>query len=132
MITMQELLGKHKLEDCTEEQKKNLKDLLVKLNVLRKAWGKPMTITSGLRTNEDMKRIYKSDIYPKKSKHLFGLAVDISDPSLKLNAWLKEDNSKRMKEFGFWGELKTTNWTHLQIVPMASYNIKTDVRWFNP
>lgn len=130
MITMQELLGAHKLEDCTLEQIDNLKSLLARLNKLRADWGKPMIVTSGLRDEADMKRIYKSDNYPKRSKHLFGLAVDISDPNLELNAWLKENDSARMKLYGFWGELDTKNWTHLQIVPMGSYNPKTDLRWF--
>ena len=132
MITMRELLGSHNLAGCTDEQKANLADLLKRINELRKDWGQPLRITSGLRTEADMERIYKSKVYPKKSKHLFGQAVDIYDPELKLNAWLKENDSARMKQYGFWGELTTTNWTHLQIVPMSSYKAKTDVRWFNP
>lgn len=130
MITMRELLGNHDLANCTEEQKANLQELLKRINELRKDWGKPLRVTSGLRTEADMERIYKSKVYPKKSKHLFGQAVDIYDPQLKLNAWLKENDSARMKKYGFWGELTTTNWTHLQIVPMGSYKPKTDIRWF--
>src|SRR5207245_1040711 len=132
MITLQEILGSHKIEDCTEEQKTNLSILLERVNKLRQDYGKPLTITSGLRDDADMKRIYKSDNYPKKSKHLFGQACDISDTNLELNTWLKENNSERMKQYSLWGELTTTNWTHLQIVPMGSYNPQTDIRWFNP
>jgi len=132
MFSMKELLKDKKIDDCTPEQKANLEDLLVRLNRLRADYGKPLTVTSGLRNDADMKRIYKSDNYPKKSKHLFGQAVDISDPKLELNAWLKENDSARMKQYGLWGELTTTNWTHLQSVPMASYDKKTDKRWFNP
>jgi len=132
MFTMQELLGPHKLGECTPEQKVNLTVLLAKLNKLRADYGKPLKVTSGLRNDVDMKRIYKSDVYPKKSKHLFGQAVDISDPKHELINWLKEDNSRRMKLYGFWGENLTTNWCHLQMVPMSSYKETTDVRWFNP
>lgn len=131
MISMKELLGPHKLESCTPEQSKNLHVLLLKLNELRKDWGKPLTVTSGLRTHDDMRRIYKSDVYPKKSKHLFGQAVDFKDDG-SLMSWLKENDSARMKKYGLWGENGTDGWCHLQIVPMASYKLKTDIRWFNP
>lgn len=132
MITMRELLGHHDLAKCTDEQKANLNELLKRVNELRKDWGQPLRITSGLRTDADMERIYKSKVYPKKSKHLFGQACDIYDPELKLNAWLKENDSARMKKYGLWGELTTTNWTHIQITPMGSYKVKTDIRWFKP
>jgi len=132
MITMKELLGAHDIKECNDVQRVNLVILLDRLNKLRKDWGKPMTITSGLRNDEDMKRIYKSDNYPKKSKHLFGQAADISDPKLELYNWLIADDCKKLKEHGFWMESGTTNWVHLQIIPMGSYNPKTDVRVFKP
>lgn len=132
MFTMSELLGAHKLAECTPEQKVNLETLLIKLNKLRADYGKPLKVTSGLRNDADMVRIYKSTTYPKKSKHLFGQAVDISDPNQELINWLKEDNSRRMRLYGFWGELGTTNWCHLQMVPMVSYKETADIRWFSP
>ena len=41
----------------TPEIDANLKDLLDKINIVRKTWGKPMLVTSGLRDLEDHKRI---------------------------------------------------------------------------
>lgn len=131
MITMKELLGSHSVTECTEEQLMNLKQLLDRVNLLRKEWGKPITITSGLRNEADMRRIYKSDNFPKKSKHLFGQACDMADNG-ELMAWLKENDSERMKRYNLWGENNTKGWVHVQIVPMGSYSPKTDVRWFNP
>jgi len=130
MISMKELLGPHKLEDCTPEQVTNLTELLERINQLRTDYGKPLTVTSGLRTLEDMKRIYKSDVFPKKSNHLFGRAVDFADPSKALYNWLRENDSARMKQYNLWGELDTNGWVHVQIVPMSSYKKETDIRWF--
>jgi uncharacterized protein YcbK (DUF882 family) len=131
MITMKELLGDHNATECTQDQLINLKELLFRINRVRADWGKPMIVTSGLRNDADMERIYKSKNYPKKSRHLFGQACDIKDDG-SLMSWLKEDNSARMKQYDLWGELGTNGWVHLQIVPMGSYDPKTDIRWFNP
>lgn len=131
MITMKELLGNHSVDELTRDQLLNMKTLLDRVNQLRSEWGKPITITSGFRNHEDMRRIYKSDVYPKLSKHLFGQACDMKDDG-SLMAWLKEDDSARMKKFGLWGELGTNGWVHIQIVSMKSYNVKTDLRWFKP
>lgn len=132
MITLKELLGSHNITECSHDQLINLNELLVKINRLRADWGHPLTVTSGFRNLEDMRRIYKSDIFPKTSKHLSGLACDFSDPDGKLMAWLKENDSARMKQYGLWGELGTKGWVHVQSIPMGSYNPKTDLRWFEP
>lgn len=132
MISMKELLGQHTESECTSEQLANLYLLLASLNELRKGWGKPMTITSGLRNEADMERIYKSKVYPKKSKHLFGLAADISDPKLELYNWLIANDCAMLKKYKLWMEKGTSNWVHVQIVPMGSYNSSTDIRVFNP
>lgn len=131
MIVMKELLGLHSIDECTEEQESNLNILLERVNQLGKDWGKPLTVTSGLRNDADMERIYKSKKYPRMSKHLFGQACDLKDDG-SLVSWLKENNSARMKQYKLWGEEGTNGWVHLQIVPMGSYNPRTDVRWFNP
>lgn len=132
MITMQELLGKHSLKDCDDKQIVNLTLLLAKMNEVRKIWGKPMVITSGLRNHDDMKRIYKSDNYPKLSKHLFGQAADISDPNGDLYKFLLANDCAILKKCGLWMEKDTKGWVHLQIAPMGSYNPKTDIRVFKP
>jgi uncharacterized protein YcbK (DUF882 family) len=129
---MKELLGAHSQSECTDEQTVNLTILLDRLNKVRVAWGKPMTITSGLRNDADMERIYKSKKYPRMSKHLFGQAADISDPKLELYNWLIANDCAMLKKYNLWMEKGTTNWVHVQIVPMASYNLKTDIRVFNP
>lgn len=131
MITMKELLGAHSINECTPEQKLYLDMLLERVNKLRKDWGKPLVVTSGLRNAADMERIYKSKNYPKKSKHLFGQACDFKDDG-SLYKWLMENDGERLKQYNLWMELGTKGWVHVQIVPMASYNPKTDVRWFNP
>jgi uncharacterized protein YcbK (DUF882 family) len=133
MISMEELLNKkYKLEDQSLEIQGNLKTLLVRVNKIRVLWGKPMTVTSGLRTMEDHLRIYKAkgitDVskIPMKSKHLYGQAVDISDPVLALTAWLKKDKTI-LEKAELWCEEGNKNWVHFQIVPP-----KSGVRWFLP
>jgi len=131
---MQELLKDAKLEDQTQDIQDNLVELLVRINKVRAAYGKPMTVTSGLRTMADHLRIYaakgitdKSKI-PMQSNHLYGRAVDISDPNKELQAWVLK-NVKLMEEIGLWMEdfSATTNWVHFQINPPKSGN-----RFFQP
>jgi uncharacterized protein YcbK (DUF882 family) len=121
----------------TEEQKANLSILLERVNVIRNEWGKAMTVTSGLRTVDDMKRIYQAIAQrkglkgpvriPMGSQHMKGAAVDIYDPDLLLTAWLKENNSQRLIDAKLWCEEGNSNWVHFQIVPPGSGN-----RWFKP
>ena len=134
MISMDELLNnKYRLEDQPEATQANLAILLEKANKIRAAWGKPMTVTSGLRSMEDHLRIYKAKgvtdpaKIPMHSHHLYGEAVDISDPDLELTAWLKGDGAQLAEEIGLWFEEGNDNWTHMQIVPPKSGN-----RWFYP
>src|SRR5229473_5359991 len=122
MLVMQELLGKYKLEDQTDEIQANLKLLLDRVSIIRAAWGKPMIVTSGLRTMEDHLRIYAAKgitdpaKIPIQSRHLTGRAVDINDPDLLLTAWLKE--SPRFLECAqLWCEEGNKNWCHFQTVP---------------
>lgn len=132
MISMDELLGKYKLEDQTKEIQDNLQVLLDRVNKIRLVWNKPMTVTSGLRTMEDHLRIYaaKGITDPKKvpmqSRHLTGRAVDISDPDLAITTWLKKDPTV-LEIAELWCEEGNKNWTHFQIVPPVS-----NKRWFLP
>lgn len=125
MVSLQELNPKgFKL---TEEQEKNILVLHEKINKIRTLYGKSMIVTSGVRSMEDHKRIYKEkgitdeSKIPMKSKHLFGQAVDISDPKQELQAWCKA-NIDKLKEIGVWMEdfSATKNWVHFQIVPPKS------------
>jgi uncharacterized protein YcbK (DUF882 family) len=125
MISMNELLSGNKLEEQSQDIQDNLSELLAKVNLVREAWGKPMTVTSGLRTMKHHLEIYaakgitdKSKI-PMQSKHLYGQAADFSDPN----------NEEKLADIGLWMEdfSATVNWVHFQIVPPKSGH-----RWFKP
>lgn len=132
MISMEELLNGKKLKEQGEEIQKNLAILLERVNKIRTQWGKPMIVTSGLRTMEDHLRIYKEKgitdpkKIPMKSRHLTGAAVDVADPKLALTAWLKKDKSI-LEKAELWCEDGNSNWVHFQILPPVSGN-----RWFRP
>lgn len=113
----------------TAIQAGNLTELCTRLNKLRKAWGKPMIITSGLRSEGQQANLIKSgQSTATKSKHLLGLAADISDPDGALDDWL-EKNVKLLEEIGLWIEHKsaTPTWAHIQICPP-----KSGRRFFKP
>ena len=118
MISFNELLGpKNNINDVPILHQHNLEDLLVKINKIRTAWAKPMTITSGYRSMQDHLRIY-SEInaklrkagkaerkVPMGSKHLLGLACDVSDPDGSLHDWCVA-NTKLLEDVGLWCEVK--------------------------
>lgn len=126
-ISMDELLKGTKLESLPKEHQDNLKILLEKVNKIRTAYNKPMTITSGYRSMDDHLRIYKEkgitdkSKIPMQSRHLYGLACDISDPKQELQKWIKS-NIKLLEDVGLWCEdfSATKNWVHFQIVPPKS------------
>lgn len=139
MVTMEELLNhKYKLEDQSEEIQANLAVLLDKVNQVRSLYGKPMTVSSGLRTIEDHLRIYAAkgitdqSKIPMKSHHLYGEACDISDPKQELQKWCLA-NIDKLEEIGLWMEdfHATENWVHFQIIPYGSF-IKGKSRFFKP
>lgn len=127
MLEMRELLKNARLEDQPNDVQKNLWVLLDKLNMVRAAYGKPMTVTSGLRSMADHLRIYaekgitdKTKI-PMKSRHLSGQAADIYDPKQALQKWVMQ-NLDVVEKAGLWMEdfSATKNWVHFQIIPPAS------------
>lgn len=134
MITMKELVGKFDYDSQSQQIQDNLDELLDKINEIRQLWGKPMTVTSGLRTREDQIRIYAekgiTDLskIPLKSKHLFGQAVDIYDPNKELQKWCK-NNEAVLVDSELWMEdfSATPTWCHFQIVSPRSGK-----RWFLP
>lgn len=132
LITIKELLNGNQLETQSEEIQKNLATLHFRMNIIRKAWAKPMKVTSGLRSMDDHIRIYKdiakkqgkefdASKVPMKSKHLFGQAVDIYDPNKELQTWCLE-NIPLLEKVGLWMEdfNYTKNWVHFQCVQPAS------------
>lgn len=116
MISLKEL-NPHNYP-TTPEIAANLQELWKRLNRVRDAWGEPMTITSGLRSQADQQRIN-----PKApaSKHLLGLAADVADGG-DLKAWILK-NVPLMEKIGLWFEdfSSTPTWVHFQIKPYGSW-----------
>jgi hypothetical protein len=112
MITLKELNPKN--YETTAEVAANLDDLLVRVNKVRKGYGKPMRVSSGLRSQADQQRIN-----PKapKSKHLTGQAVDIADPKGELKAYIKANPPD---DLWFEDFDHTPGWVHMQSVPPKS------------
>lgn len=134
MITMNELLSNQASFDSLDKDvQENLNQLFLKVNIVRKEYGKPMIVTSGLRTKKHHLEIYAAKgIYPPKvpmkSNHLYGRAVDFADGDGKLKKWILE-NIALMEEIGLWMEdfSATKTWVHFQINPPKSGN-----RFFKP
>lgn len=125
MITVKELLcNQSTFESLSEEQKANITELHEKINKVRAAYGKPMTVTSGFRSMEKHLAIYQRKgikRVPMKSNHLTGSAVDISDIRRDLQKWCLA-NEKKLAEIGLWMEdfRYTSSWIHFQIKPPQS------------
>ena len=134
MISMNEILKGKKLEEQDLEVQENLKKLLEVLNKIRSAYGKSLVVTSGLRTKADQIRVYTekgiTDIakIPMASRHLYGQAVDFSDPKGELKEWVMK-NLSLFEELGLYMEdfQYTKTWVHLQIVAP-----KSGKRFFKP
>lgn len=100
----------------------NLAILLERLNKVRLAWGKPMTVSSGLRSQAQQDALIAAGkSKASKSKHLVGQAADISDPNGDLKKWIL-DNVSLMERIGFWFEDfdSTPTWVHFQCISPAS------------
>lgn len=100
----------------------NLLELHDKINKVRDLYGKPMTVTSGLRSQELQNQlIVDGKSNASKSKHLTGQACDILDESRELRDWVIA-NIDKMEDIGFWFEDfdHTPIWVHFQIVPPLS------------
>ena len=138
MITLRELLHGTDFKVLNAEQLSNINVLMARINVIREAWGKPMTVTSGFRTKEDHIRVYEElaakrhqpfdpDKVPMGSAHLSGSAVDIADPDGELLAWCKE-NEAELEKAQLWCEEKDDQpRVHFQIYPP-----KSGKRFFHP
>lgn len=116
MISMDEL-NPHGYP-TSDEVAANLRILLDKLNKIRQAYGQPMYINSGLRSEADQQRINPS---APKSKHLTGQAADVRDQDQAFWNWCMA-NMSLIEEVGIWFEAKeaTPTWTHCQSVPPLS------------
>lgn len=116
MLAKSELLMGRDLQypaDYTQEISDNLDKLLIPMNKVRAAWNTPMTVNSGWRPPSINTATPGA---AKASKHMIGLAVDISDPDGKLWAWVLQ-NLDLMQQLGLYFEDKrwTPNWVHFQL-----------------
>lgn len=139
MLALKEFVSDYNMADIPHSDQLNLEELLKRMNLVRKAWKKPMTVTSGYRSMQDHLRIYSKInadrrakglpelAPPKGSKHLIGAAADISDPDGSLHKWCIE-NEALLTKIGLWMEVKDEQKrVHFQIFPPKSGN-----RFFKP
>jgi len=121
VITKDELLmGRDKLfpQDYTQQISDNLDELLLKLNKVREAYGKPMKVASGWRppaVNASTKNAAPN------SNHMTGHAADIADADGELWKWVVQ-NLQLMADLGLYMEDKrwSPSWTHFQNLPPKS------------
>jgi hypothetical protein len=116
MITMKEL-NPHNYP-MSPVVEKNMKILFDRMNEIRQAYGKPMTITSGLRSDaKQMELIKQGKSKAIASLHLAGAACDILDKDGSLGKWCLE-NEAILARIGLWCEHPdyTKGWLHAQIM----------------
>ena len=110
MITMKELLGDTKIDDLTDELKKNAAELLMRVNKFRTEYGKPMYVTSGYRTPEHNIKIGGS----KNSAHCKCQAVDFKDGDGELKKFIAADLDILVRcDLYMEDPNVTTTWIHL-------------------
>jgi hypothetical protein len=143
MLSLQEIIHGADADQIPAAKLEQEQDLLVRVNKIRVAWDKAMTVTSGVRTWADHLRIYHdkgiTDLskIPTKSKHLETVtdaaAVDIADPGLLLTHWLKNtpEGQAALEDADLYCEDGNANWVHFQNKPFGSYH-SGGTRWFKP
>lgn len=107
-------MGRDRDYPLTPEQERNLEKLLIAVNQVRAAYGKPMRVSSGYRPGHYNKAAGGA----KNSSHVTCQAVDFADPDRSLAAWCL-DNLEVLIEAGLYLEepAYTPTWVHLQIRP---------------
>jgi hypothetical protein len=115
MITETEILmGREKEFPLTPELEVNLLDLIPRINKVRTAYGKPMTVSSGYRPGH-----YNSDAHgAANSPHKTCQAVDFHDSDGELKRWCLA-HMDVLKDAGLFMESpdSTPTWLHLQSRP---------------
>lgn len=135
MITLKDLIGRPMAIPIEHEA--NLETLMDRLNLLEKAYGHPLIVSSGYRTLEHHLEIYRlkgiadPNKIPMQSRHLSGQAADlvpVEDDIMHLKLWI-DANLPLMKEIGLWFEAfaYTPTWVHVQTIPP-----KSGQRFFKP
>lgn len=122
MISKDELLkGRDKQfpNDYSSEVSNNLDLLLIPLNKIREAYGKPMTVSSGWRPPTINASTPGAATH---SKHMVGLACDIQDDG-QLMRWVLA-NLELMKSLNIYLEdfRWTPTWVHFQLGAPNSKN----------
>jgi uncharacterized protein YcbK (DUF882 family) len=137
-ITLKELTKGYNFASLPSSHRDNLEVLHERINKIRTAWAKPMSVTSGYRSLEHHLRVYKDiaaakgqpfdkDRVPMGSKHLIGAAVDIYDHDGSLHDWCMA-NVPLLESVGLWCEVKDKQpRVHFQILPPRSGS-----RFFKP
>ena len=107
----------------SEEANLNMLDLLLRLDVVRKEWGRPLTISSGYRPG----RYNKTAGGATTSAHLTCEAADLVDKDGTLAKFCAE--AGRLEGWNLYMEnpTRTPGWVHLQ-----SRRPKSGNRIFNP
>lgn len=123
------LMGRIKEEELSDELKANLDKLVTALNVIRKEYGKPMTVSSGYRSPEKNAAIGGS----KKSYHMQCLACDFKDSDGALDAWLLE-HQDLLEANGLWQEDpgSTPGWSHIDAGTRDTSKKRKHKRVFKP
>lgn len=137
MISFKELIKDTLISDIPINHQHNLEILLAKVNEIRKAYNKPMYVSSGYRSRQKHLDIYRKkgftdDKIPWGSQHLSGCAVDFSDPKKELQTWIL-NNIELIEQLDVFIEdfKHTPTWVHIQIHPFRSYR-KDGSRFFIP
>jgi hypothetical protein len=101
---------------------KNFEVLYERMNEVRRAYGKPMIVTSGLRSDDDQERLRaQGRTRAVHSKHIAGAACDILDKDGQLAAWCLA-NEDILRRIGLWCEHPdhTPGWVHFQTMAPKS------------
>jgi uncharacterized protein YcbK (DUF882 family) len=108
------LMGREVAHPLDAKQEANLTALLKAVNVLRKAYGKPMHVTSGYRPAAINAKVGGA----KRSAHLTCEAVDFADSEGKLKDWCMANLDLLIKA-GLYMEHPdaTPGWCHVQTRP---------------
>jgi hypothetical protein len=101
------LMGREKAYPLTEDMKKNLSKLLLALNVIRKAYGKQLIVTSGYRPGN-----FNSNAGgAKASSHMSCEACDFRDTDGNFAKWCLQ-NLKLIRDTGL--RLEDPRWTRIK------------------
>lgn len=118
MISKDEILmGREGEYPLSLDQQKNLDRLLVAVNIVRAAYGKPLHVTSGYRPG----KYNVAAGGAKASCHLTCEAVDFEDRSRDFTKWCIS-HLEILEKAGLWMEspLDTATWVHLQTRPVKN------------